>query len=571
MRAPLAGVVAAWLASGAVPALGISDAGPLCPADANPCVVDRAFDVADGAVLDVGPRTLEVTATGRLDVGVGTMTVSAGALVIRADGRLLGNGGKIFVKTSGAIQMEATSRIDASGPLGGLINLQAGAEAAIAGVLDAHSTGPADGGLVAVNAAAVTLSVSARVLVSGDPGAGGNVSLFATGSLVVDAPLDAEGAESGGAIECDAASIVLNGRIDVSGGPGGAGAIIDLRSRGGVVVNGVVDGDARGGVLTGGGLGAEVSILAQGPVDLNGRMELSGGAPGGEGGLVDILTTGDVTQRGAIEARGIGSEGVGGEVRVTTDGGVTLGDIDMGGGYAANRVVVASKGIVRLTGAISGEPATAQGFGGVVEVTACALDMDSIAVVSTRGKEGRNSLTASGQMILRGTLAAGQQNVLTVRDAAIPPLILGSISPAPTTAVDPNLPPCDAEPGPGSTTTTTIPVGECADPLLAPYDALLCRLSAIEATLANAGTASLGGARTARSLRRRADRTLRAVEIARSGRRVAKKLGVASRQLGIFLNRVRRGLESGRVDATIGARLLDLGTTAGIEIESLRP
>ena len=567
MRAPLAGVAAVWLALGAVPARGISDASGLCAAAADPCVVSATIPVDDGAVLDLGARTLEVIADGRLDVGAGTMTISAAALVLRANGRLVGAGGRIFVNTSGAIRTEETSRIDVSSTLGGLINLQAMGDAIIAGILDSQSSGPADGGLVAVSGAAVTLMESARVLVGADAAAGGSVSLLATGSLVVDAPIDAAGADSGGAIECDAESMVLNGRVNVSGGPGGAGAVVDLRARGPVVVNGAIDGDARGGVFTGGGLGAELSILAQGPVELNGDIDMNGGAPGGEGGLLDVLATGDVTQRGAIQARGSGTEGVGGEVRIATDGGVTLGAIDIGGGFAANRVLVMSKGVVRMTGTISGEPTSGLGFGGVVDVTGCALDMDSTALVSTLGKEGRIALTASGQMILRGTLEAGQDNIFTIRDAASPPIILGTVSPPPTTTVNAELPPCDA--GPGDTTTTTIPAGECADPSLAPYDTLLCRLSAIKLTLKNSSSGSLGGRRTSRSLRRRAARALRAIEIARSGRRVAKKLGAASHQRARFLGRVQRGLDGGRLDATIGARLLDLGTLAAAQIQSL--
>jgi hypothetical protein len=80
---------------------------------------------------------------------------------------------------------------------------------------------------VAVNARAVTLSVSARVLCQRRSRGGGTCALR-HGSLLVVPPRSTEGAESGGAIECDAASIVLNGRIDVSGGPVRAGAIIDL-------------------------------------------------------------------------------------------------------------------------------------------------------------------------------------------------------------------------------------------------------------------------------------------------------------------------------------------------------
>jgi hypothetical protein len=570
MRALLFVLAGTWLALGAAPAAGIADATGLCGVADDPCVVTTTIPVDDGAVLDLGARTLEVTGTGRLDVGAGTMTIRAGALVLRANGRLAGAGGKVFVDTTGTIQMEATSRVDVSGPFGGFLSLTAGGDATIAGILEARSTGPADGGLVAVRGAAIGIAATARLTVRADGAAGGSVSLIASGALVVDAPVEANGGESGGAIECAGESVALNGRVDLSGGPGGAGALLEIRANGPVTINGPIDGDARGGAATGGGLGAEIAIAAQGTVELNGEIDLNGGAPGGEGGLVDVLAVGDVTQRGAIQARGGGTEGFGGEIRVSTDGGVTLGNIDIAGGFAANRVLVVSKGVVRLTGTIDGQPTGAGGFGGVVDVTGCALDMDSTAIVSTLGREGRNALAAGGQMILRGTLEAGQENRLTIRDAAVPPVILGSVTPAPTTVVVPDLPAC-AGPGPGETTTTTIPFGECGDPLLAPYDALLCRLSAIRLTVDDASPASLGGRRVARSLRRRATRTLRAVEVARSGRRVEKKLATATRQLDRVLLRVQRSLDRGNFDLTIATRLQTLGTQAIAQIQTLTP
>ena len=139
-----------------------------------------------------------------------------------------------------------------------------------------------------------------------------------------------------------------------------------------------------------------------------------------------------------------------------------------------------------------------------------------------------------------------------------------------TTVVVPDLPAC-AGPGPGQTTTTTIPFGECGDPLLAPYDGLLCRLSAIRLTVDDASPTSLGGRRVARSLRRRATRTLRAVEIARSGRRVEKKLATATRQLDRLLLRVQRSLDKSNFDPTIATRLQTLGTQAIAQIQNLTP
>jgi hypothetical protein len=177
-------------------------------------------------------------------------------------------------------------------------------------------------------------------------------------------------------------------------------------------------------------------------------------------------------------------------------------------------------------------------------------------------------------MVLRGALAAGAENVLTYRDAALPPVLLGPIAPPPSVAVNAELPPCALSPPPppppGATTTTTRPAAECAAAALADYDALLCRLSGIKLAVQASSPRMLGGRSTARRLSRRIMRTLRAVEVARSGRRVAHKLGAAGRQLARLLRSVQRGLDRGVIDATLGARLLDLGGGAAAEIDALR-
>jgi hypothetical protein len=572
MRGPLAGVAALCVALGAVPAGAVSDAAGLCGAAADPCVVTGVVGLDDGAVIDLGPRALELASTGRLDFGTGIVALRARRVLLRADAQVVGPGGVLAITAAEGIHLEPQSKIDASGNPPGSVTLTAGGDAVVAGVLGAAATGQFDGGLVSVNGAAVTLAASARVLVAGgNLGAGGGVSLIAGGPLVVDAPIDARGPAAGGVVECDAARVVLNGRLDVSGGPGGAGAIVDVRARGPVVVNGTIDGDAKGSVETGGGLGAEVAVLAQGTVELNGMLLLSGGGPAGEGGILDVVAGGDVVQRGSVQARGNGAEGIGGEVRLVADGDVTAHDIDAGGGFAGNRIVLTSGRVTRLTGTLAAEPASTQGFGGVIEVLACAVDMDSVARLSTLGSEGRNALVAGGPIVLRGAVAAGAENAFVIRDAALPPVLLGPITPAPTTIVDSTLMPCSTPAPPGSTTTTTLPVvvPECADPTFSAYDALLCRLSALQLSLTEAPADRLGGKKAARRLARRAPRALRAVEQARAGRRVEKKLAAALRQVAALIVGVQRGLDRGRIDSTLGTRLLDLGTAAAGDLRAL--
>lgn len=571
MRLPSALVAVVLVLGTAARAGAVATAGEICdPTD--PCVIDRLFEVDDGAVLDFGDRAVEMENGGRLDVGRGTMTIMARSVRLRGNARLLGRGGRIVVNTTGNIELGSGTRIDVSetsnlNDVPGSLRLAAGGDVTINGLLNASAVQKNEGGAVEIAGNAVTIGTGGRIDVTGGGQSGGGiVVLTAQGHLAIDGPIDAPGGDSGGSIEIDALSVSTSARLDVSGGPNGAGAVVDIIARGPVVIGGVISGevDPPGPVF---GQAAEVSILTTGNVELNEAIMLTGGTPGGEGGLVDVNAEGDILQRGPIIVAGRGTSGVGGEVRLTSRGALTLADIDVAGA-TAGIIATLSVGGTRLTGSL-GADSSLELFGtaGTVDVAACTLDMDTGAVLSTDGVGGMNRVRSGGQMVLRGTIRAGESNVIEYQDPAIPPVVSGTVTPPTSPIADPGLGLC-VVPGTG-TTTTTLP-GNCGT--LADFDGLLCRLAALTATINQAGDAALGGKRAAKKLRKKLGRATKLVEAARDGKpkKQAKKLRAAGRQMNGFLKLVARGQQKGKIDAALAGTLGGLGDAARVQIEQLR-
>ena len=554
-------------------ARAVSTAADLCGANADPCTVGRNLQADNGSVFDLGGRALVFEGGGRLDVGTGTMTIVARSLRLRPNSRLLGRGGRILIQTTEGIELNGNSRIDVSdtvslGDFPGLIRLQAGGDIVIEGLLDASAAAKSDGGVVEIRGNAVTIGVNGRINVTGGGLSGGGiVGIVAQGALGIAGPIDAPGGDSGGAIEIDAGSVSTSARLDVSGGPQGSGAVVDILARGDVVIGGVISGevDPPGQVF---GSAADVVIDTSGNVQLNDAIILTGGVPAGEGGTVDVDADGDVTQRGAITVAGRGVGGVGGEVRFVSNGMLTLGDVEVAGATAGTLTTL-SVGSTSLTGTLNADSSQElTGAAGTIEVAACTLDMDQLAVLSSAGLGGINRVRSGGQMVLRGTLFAGESNSIEYQDASVTPVVSGTVTPAATPLVNTGLGLCSI-PG-GGTTTTTLP-GGCGT--LAEFDGLLCRLAAITATLVQSTDDALGGKKSAKKLKKKASRTTLLAESARDATKAkkrGKKLKGADKQLAGFLKIVRKGQDKGKIDAALAGTLTGLGDAAALQIDQLR-
>jgi hypothetical protein len=550
--------------AGSASALTVDD---LCPATENPCTFGRNLrEEGANATLDLGGRALELEPGARLDVGTGSMTIIASSLKLRTNTRLLARGGRVIVTTTGGIEIGGQSRIDVSDTTSpndfpGTIQLQAGSDVVIEGLLDAGATTKTDGGFVEVRGNAVTVGANGGIDVTGGGlSAGGVIGITALGAVGIAGTIDAPGGDSGGSVEIDAGSVATSGRIDVSGGPAGAGALVDILARGSVVIGGVISGevDPPGIVI---GQAAEVSIVTTGSVELNEAIILTGGAPSGEGGTLEVEADGDITQRGAITLAGRGAGGVGGEARFAANGNLTLADIDVAA-VTAGTIVTQSVGGTRIGGTLNADAEFA-GTAGTVDVGACTLDMDSAAVLSSAGLGGTNLVRSGGQMVLRGNLLAGEANVIEYQNAAVPPVVSGTVAPSAVPQVNAGLDLCTV-PGGGST-TTTLP-GNCGT--LADFDGLLCRLAALTATLGQSSDAPLGGKKTAKKLKKKAARATSLVEAARDATKAkkrGKKLKGAGKQVASLLKIVGKGLDKGKIDAALAGTLRGLGEAAAVQ------
>jgi hypothetical protein len=313
------------------------------------------------------------------------------------------------------------------------------------------------------------------------------------------------------------------------------------------------------------GTAAEITIFTTGTVELNEAIILTGGIPFGEGGNLEVEAGGDIVQRGAINVSG---RGLGGEVRFTTNGTLTLADIDVAGVTAGNLATL-SVGSTRLTGTLSADATDElNGNAGTIDVAACTLDMDTPAVISSVGLGGTNHLSSGGQMVIRGTLVAGETNLIEYQDPNLVPVVSGTLAPTSVPVANAGLDLCTI-PG-GGTTTTTLP-GNCGT--LADFDGLLCRLAALTATLGQSSDAALGGKKSAKKMKKKVSRATLLAESARSAtkaRKRGKKLKGADKQLGSFLKIVRKGQEKGKIDAALAGTLTGLGDAAALQIDQLR-
>jgi hypothetical protein len=559
------------LGSTAGSAFAASTAADLCAPNADPCQVSRALKADDGSVFDVGDRALEFGGGGRLDVGTGSMTIIAKRVKLEPNSRLLGRAGNITVTTSGAIEVGSNARIDVSdttldaNDFPGSIRLQAGGDVVIEGEVDAHAAQKTDGGVILISGAAITIGVNGHLNAAGGGlSTGGIVGITAQGALGIAGPIEAQGGDSGGSVEIDAASVATSARIDVSGGPQGGGAILSIQARGPVVIGGVISGevDMPGAVV---GTAAEISIFTEGGVELNESIVLTGGIPFGEGGSVEVDAGGDLVQRGPINVSGRGIGGTGGEVTLTTRGALTLADIDVSGATAGTLTTQSFGGthITRTLGADASDELS--GTAGTIDVSACTMDMDTTAVISSVGLGGTNHLSAGGQMVIRGTLVAGDSNLIEYQNPAVPPVVSGSLAPTVVPELNPGLDLCTIPGG----TSTTLP-GNCGT--LADFDGLLCRLAALTATLGQSPDTALGGRKAAKKIKKMGARATTLVEAARDAKakKQGKKLKGAGKQIASFLKVVRKGQEKGKIDAALAGTLTGLGDAVAVQIGQLR-
>jgi hypothetical protein len=451
MRIPIFLLLA--VAALAVPArvfaiIEADDAGDVCAASADPCVISDTVVVAGGAILDFGLRTLEIRPTGKLATGAVQATVrcgdlsaanpagpsidargpglvselDGGTLTIEARGRCGANGAPCLrdgecgaascTLGTGAVRLLGAARID--GGEAGVLRILAAGDVVIGGAIAASSfDADSDGGLVEISSFNGSVRIdSAIAAASGRSGQGGAVELSAAGDVSVNAEIDLSGGEF------DGGSLLVDAGGDV-----------------------IIGASVHASATRLDGAGGEISVSAGNDVRIAGAavMESNGGRAGefaGDGGTQFYSAGRNVLVSSSVVLQANGSR---------PDGGGGLVEID-----AAVAITVA--------GSIDTSASVAIGSGGAVVIDGCDITMVTGGSIVSGGDGGDNEIAGRGAIVmqagseLRANRSTGS-NRIVFGNADREPQLGGTIVPAAEVTFDAALGPCSVPP----TTLTTLP------------------------------------------------------------------------------------------------------------------
>ncbi len=445
--------------------------GDLCTG--NPCVISANATLDAGAHLDFGAVALRIGAGRTLTIGPGTaprsVSIHAASIVLEPGARIDGGGDDshlVLEATNGDFELQSSgankSKIDLRSSFAGLLTIDASEDALLDGQIDAGAPGPeAMGGLVDIAAGGrVTISQTLLLDATGLYGSAGELSVVAGGPIDLNADIFAPGQGGAGAItlESTGGDITVAARIDVSGiGADAYGESVDLIARLGAVTlaqTGEIKGTGGSGDMEACGDGAMVTIDAASDVTQSGAINLGGGYQCG-GGEITVLTGATFTMEpgSSSDLTGAGGYGYGGLMTISAGGDVRLGAINLNSPGSGGMMIAGTQRKITFEDTVDLRGTSTDGFGGLLEVTACEIDLAPGGSIDSSGRfafpgVGRNLLRASGAMTLRGTLTASDGNELRYKTVA--PVITGTVTPSPVLIVDSTLADCAAGCGNGA-------------------------------------------------------------------------------------------------------------------------
>ncbi|MCW5891697.1 MAG: DUF4215 domain-containing protein [bacterium] len=478
-------------------------AGDLCAPAADPCVIEGTRTFTAGSVVDVGARTLEVAASARVTLPAGTAVLRAGSVRLRPGARIQAgaDGAALTIEAAGDVELQALgsvrARIDLSGTLvAGDLSIVAGGTVRLDGDVAASAPGP-DGlpGYVTIDGSGDVLAGGGSIVVrSGATSGGGTVEISAAGRLALGARVDVSGGEfGGGAITLEGGSdVAVTAALDLNGGGAyGDGGVLDATAvAGSLQILGAISGRAAGSSSEGGGLGADVTLVAGQGVTVSAAVTVTGASPDGSGGSFVVDAGASALVTATVLAGASGAESCGGEVDIRAGRDVTLGRVDLSaGGCGGGFFAVDALGTASLTGLVSVDGATSfgsgglvtigaptvnvgavvrasapdGGFGGAIEVAGCTIGIGAAGELRSNGLGAQTEIRASGLATIAGRLSAtGGRNVLAYRDPALAPVVTGIVNPATVAVLAPDLPPC---PPSGAVCGDGVPAGaeQCDD------------------------------------------------------------------------------------------------------------
>lgn len=366
----------------------------ICP-DPGPCTIGSLKVIeADSEIDCTGRGTITIGNSGVLKIVDSDFTLFADGLTVN------GPGGLIYAvagaeESIGGFALRLTGDLVVAGKLransiegGGWIHIETDGDVSIfengTDGIEADGTGTAgaNGGQISIEAGGSILvndPVHAEGAASGDT-VGGSIRLHAGGNITtgVDGHISALGKHrEGGRVELtsDTGNIVLAEHIVVDGvGETGNGGYVEVRAGNAVQVT--ADQSALGGVNQGGGRarGGSFEIRAGcGGVSIASDVLFHGGDQGSsfDGGSLVVESRGPVTIAGGVvlDGRGLAPTSSGGEIRLESEGNVevaTGATIDVRGGNTLPArggnlaiqgcsVAVAAGSVLDVSGATGGQ------------------------------------------------------------------------------------------------------------------------------------------------------------------------------------------------------------------------
>jgi hypothetical protein len=476
-------LLATMVVLAAAPALAVN----LPCLNVDPCVINSSSTIPVG-LYDIRPRSLVIGNKQLTISGAGEFKVLANNITFQPGARILADSSvnlmTVTLDAAGVmdIQSQGTSKskIDVSGTDGGgTINLTSVGNLSINGTLISNATTVFGfGGPIAIK------STTGNVTITGDPsegirsfgnaqGGGGAIMVDATlGSIAISTQIVPKGGDcgscsvdltAGGSISTTAQGVMdLRASGFGDGGSFSATAGGDVNLAGNILANGSSD-DMDGGA------GGDVEIDAGGSVTIGGRIEVNGAgqdaAPGstngsvdGDGGSVDISSGSFMTITGAMfgTSKGFGDSD---EFSMDSIGDMTLaGEMDIGGDNFGGDITVITDGLVtvsaRLRSSVPIDPINKPAaFAGTIDIEACQINVTANGQLVCTGPggdpSGSNDLLAANGITVAGTMTATAVNEFDYRST--PPVITGTVVPAPSLFEMPGIPCC----GPACPTTTT--------------------------------------------------------------------------------------------------------------------
>jgi len=393
----------------------------------------------------------------------------------------------------GSGNLTINGRVQGSGETPASISLVAAGDMQIDQVVNlAGTTADSDGGIMDVKAVAGSVVLNKALNAPGGSFCqGGELTVVAGTDIIINAPIDLSGGDSDGGVLDFTSGRDTHVRADLlmsaksGGGFGGDLTMIagrDLTIQGGTSSNNllvITDGHASADGFAGDG-GSE-DFSAEGKITLGPfvRLQSNGAPPDGFGGDISLASGGDLVIQGKLQAKAKGGQGAGGFLDVLSGANLDFAsgaDVDLSGGnsdagiadcsadgdanFAGSADVSASNGgtggafalnvggDLRVSGSLAISGVAGLGAGSVV-LSGCLVELMPGALLDNRVDQGENRLIGRSRILVdagssMSASGLGADNVLVFRDSSVPPVVAGSVTPAPTLVVNTGLVACPA-------------------------------------------------------------------------------------------------------------------------------